>query len=190
MHSCPPGVLIYSYIPQGFQIVVGPPLFSLPQYVLNPGTAAKLTVVLSPYDGNNLTQLIRNYYSPGSTDLEKIGPFNNIDLIQVNTTGLSITSSSIVQESQNRAVQNLMITASPGADQATYDLGGLDCPGAVLLTVGYLPFWQPVVGSVQLVTLLVSPLLAVVLTFGLVLVERMLARIRSHQKGDRQSAAV
>jgi hypothetical protein len=38
------------------------------------------------------------------------------------------------------------------------------------------------VGSVQLVTLLVSPLLAAVFTFGFVLVERTLARIRSHQR--------
>ena len=169
---------------------VGPPLFSLPQYVLNPGSSAKLTVVLSPYDGNNLAQLITNYYGQGITYMERISPFDTVSLVQLNTTGLSITSSGIVQESQNLAVQNLTIVASSGADWATYDLGALDCPGAVLLTVGYLPFWQPVVGSVQLVTLLVSPLVAAVFTLGSVLVERTLPRTRSHQEGDQQSAAI
>jgi hypothetical protein len=160
-HSCPAGVLIYSYTPHGFQTLVGAPLFSVPQFVMAPGTNAILTVALSPYDGNNLTQLIKGgWFVSNYSQIERIGHFNTVSLVALTGTGVSITATKLVQESPERAVENLTIVASPSADQTSYDLGSLDCPGAVILTIGYLPYWEPFIGIVQPVTLLVSVMIA------------------------------
>lgn len=180
-HSCPAGVLIRSYTPHGFPTVVGPPLFSVPQFVMNPGTNASLTVALSPYDGNNLTQLINGgYYNANYTQIERIAHFNTVSLVALTGTGVSITASKLVQESPEQAVENLTIVASPSADQTSYDLGSLDCPGAVILTIGYLPYWEPFIGIVQPVTFLVSVMIAgaiaTVYAFGETIVRRKRTR--------------
>ena len=181
-HSCPAGVLIYSYTPHGFQTVVGPPLFSVPQFVMAPGTNTSLTVALSPYDSNNLTQLInRGSYMSDYRWIERIDHINTVSLVPLTETGISITTSKFVQESPDRAVENLTIVASPGADQTSYDLGGLDCPGAVLLTVGYLPYWEPFIGSLQPVTLLVSVMIAGIIATVYAFGENIILRRRTQQ---------
>lgn len=151
---------------------------------MNPRTNASLTVALSPYDGNNLTQLInRGYYNANYSQIERIGHFNTVSLVALAGTGVSITTSKLVQESPDRAVENLTIVASPSADQTSYDLGSLDCPGAVLLTIGYLPYWEPFIGSMQPVTLLVSVMIAGAISSVYAFGQTILLRRRARQTG-------
>jgi hypothetical protein len=146
-----------------------------------PGTNASLTVALSPYDGNNLTQLINGGYMRNYSWTERIGHFNTVSLVPLTGTGVSITTSKLIQESPDRAVENLTIVASPGADQTSFDLGSLDCPGAVLLTIGYLPYWEPFIGSLQPVTLLVSVMIAGIIATVYAFGENFVLRRRTQQ---------
>lgn len=167
-HSCPAEVLIYSYTGEGLQFEGSPPLFSVPQFVLAPGSTAQITVTYVAYDGNNLTEILQSDgYFKGGPSYQYIGRIGHFDTYSYGPnigTGLTIVASSVRQLSQDEAVGDLSITASPNADQATYDLGGLDCPGAALLTVGYLPYWEPFLGSVQVATILGSVLIAAIVT--------------------------
>lgn len=184
-HSCPAGILVYSDTAKGFQFEGDPPLFSVQQFLLAPGSTAQITVIYTPYGGNNLTQILQSagYFNSGPSYqyIARVGHFDSYSFGPNNGTGLTIVASPVRQVSQNEAMGNLTITAAPNAEQTTYDIGALDCPGAVLLTVGYFPYWEPFLASVQGVTIVVSVVIAGITTAMAALVSFLLSRIARGQ---------
>ncbi|GEM_PF-1953738 len=126
---------------------VGAPEFTVPQVIVAPGSTARINVT---YTGatDNQTLPINPYYSSNQnfTLLDSFIGFLDQDQ-STNSTGVTITRGPLVFHSNDTASQLFTITAALTANWATYPVGPVGCgfdQGGFLLTVGYLPYWQPV----------------------------------------------
>jgi len=163
---------------------VGAPGFAVPQIVVTPGSTAKINVT---YGGPNLEDLTLGtpFYGFNGNLSRSEQPRFSLGILDqnenVNVTGVTITLGPIFFHSNSTASQLITITTTPGAIWATYPLGPVGCgsfqEGGFLLTVGYLPYWQPVYWVTQLVTP-ISCLAIAALIVGLVAgVMRLIHRI-------------
>lgn len=180
-HSCPAVLADLSFqisgsnpIASGFggpgyhHEVVGQPLFSQTQLVLQPSYVAYITYVYdSTMLGNNMTEPLSGFGSPPYTVafLYRIDPWTGqFEEVAANQTGVSFTLlGTYFSQSDTIARQIWEVSISKSAEPASYALA-IPCgtPGLVL-TVGSLPYWGPIQwSSPQLSDFLVNVAVALV----------------------------
>ncbi len=158
LHSCyvAPGNLSYQI--SNYNELVGPPLFSqnYEQFLLTPGQTAFVTYVWNATTyGNNLTDFFTRGPRPGGfnyTSMERVNGFTGWgEYLTPNQTGVSIIFLNLTFQGTHIAKFFYKISVNNSAPSGTYYLyGGLGCALGLLLTVGFLPYWGPLIyGEIQ-----------------------------------------
>jgi len=134
---------------------LGAPAFTVPQLVVAPGSTARINVTYTEASETQLTE--GNAYFGANQNLTH--PRFYIGFLDrnqyTNSTGVAITQGPLAFHSNGTASQLLTITVALTANWETYPIGPVGCgsdQGGFLLTVGYLPYWQPVFWITQPVT--------------------------------------
>src|SRR5208283_1721292 len=157
---------------------VGAPAFTVPQVIMAPGSTARVNVTYIDTTAAEIAQT--NPYYGLNQNLTRLPFFiGYLDQDQdTNSTGVTITHGPLISHA-NDVSQIFTIKAALTANWATYPVGGVGCldQGGFLLTVGVLPYWQPVYWVTQPATPIACLAIAaflVALVAGLV---RLLHRI-------------
>ena len=158
---------------------IGPPLFTVPQIVVAPGSTARINVT---YTGTTEAEVSQsNPYYGYSGNVTHPGFF--IGLLDndqsTNSSGVTITHGTFIVHSNTTISQIFTISVSPAANWATYAIGGVGCTDSsgFLLTVGVLPYWQPVFWITQPATPIACLVIAAVLVALVAGAVRLIHRI-------------
>jgi hypothetical protein len=173
--NCPGIFGNLSYNVEGAAKVVGAPLYSEMQLVMQPGSTSYETAVYQSAN-NNLTQLFQYDYPVNGSDftragwnpvtqyLDQINGFDGLtNQVMANATGVTITFQNITFEGIHVAKILYKITASSSAVDGSYEIGGAPCWTGLVLTVGYLPYFGPLAfGDIQQVGIIINNSIAVI----------------------------
>lgn len=166
--SCPAYVADLSFHVSGKAQVVGPPLYSEMQIVMNPGSIAYETDVYNSTElGNNMTAFFKNSeFQQNSPEqylwqLDPIG--GEFNQVAANQTGVSITFQNLTFEGIHIARILWKIVVSNSASSSSYMLA-FPCVGpGLVLTVGSIPYSGPLpYGSVHLMGIVTNNSIALV----------------------------
>src|SRR2546425_2132925 len=201
IYSCPPNVYPITTHPlAGFLFAVGPPLFSEPQAVIQPGHTAYIRLDFKGYAGNNISQLIfpkpevgQNWTGSGLATVDwynwsisnSSGNYGYRHL----QCGLTVTISNFTIPAADAAFLTLKLVAAPSVASGSYWLfGGHPCASSSgMLTIGSIPYWQSCWScGIQPITFLVD----VAVSAAVALVYAVIIRgMRGNKAGTQQPNA-
>ena len=155
-YFCPPNVTSITVHPlAGFLFAVGPPLFSEPQAVIQPGHTAYIRLDFKGYAGNNISQFIfpkpevgQNWTGSGLATVDwytwsisnSSGNYGYRHL----QGRLTVTVSNFTIPAADTAFLTLKLVAAPSVASGSYWLfGGHPCASSSgMVTIGSIPYWQ------------------------------------------------
>jgi hypothetical protein len=158
---------------------VGPPLFTVPQIIVVPGSTARINVTYTGATEAEVSLSNPFYGYSGNVTHPSlfIGLFDKDQ--STNSSEVTITHGLFVVHSNTTISQIFTISVSPAANWATYGVGGVGCTDSsgFLLTVGVLPYWQPVYWLTQPATpitcLVIAALVAALVAGSVRLIHRI-----------------
>ena len=189
IYSCPAtGYSITAHPSAGFLLGVGPPLFSEPQVVIQPGHTAYIRLDLKGYAGNNVSQLIQPKPEVGQNWAGSqllmvdwytwiISNSSGIYGYRQLQGGLTVTVSNFTIPAADTAFLTLKLVAAPSAPLGSYWLfGGHPCASSSeLLTIGSIPYWQSCWScGIQPITFLVDEAVSAAVAFVYAVIMREL----------------
>ncbi len=156
---CPAIFAVLSYDVKGAAQVVGAPLYSEMQLVMQSGSTAFETAIYRS-DANNLTRLFQDYPIVGSAtqELRQIdGLDGSTSPVPANQAGVTITFENKTFESIHVADLLYSIRVDSSATDASYEIGGAPCWTGLVLTVGSLPYSGPLpLGRIQPIAVIIN----------------------------------
>ena len=158
---------ILSYDVKGAVQVVGAPLYSEMQLVMQSGSIANETAIYRS-DNNNLTQLFQDYPTSNSVTqyLNKIDGFSGlINPVPASETGVTITLQNKTFDGIHVAYLLYSIRADSSATGASYEIGRAPCWTGLVLTIGSQPYSGPLpFGRVQPIAVIINNVAALIVS--------------------------